>query len=137
MKKNIQNAAVLSVAFLLFAINEFIYCNEITVENILPESATIAAESAENNAGGIKQEVVAKTQEIFDGVVTGELNAQEHARSFDSFLTATFYRIQDALELCRHELILARDAAHEEAQKAKDAVLEKLPDLPALPGTTK
>lgn len=72
------------------------------------------------------QQVKQKTNEVFQGIVSGDINATEPAEKFDSFLSATFMRIRDSWFLCKQEFALAQEAAVLKAQKTQEQLENKL-----------
>ena len=62
-----------------------------------------------------------KITETVSGVVSGEISAAKKGLEFDQLLQHTFMRITDCWTLCRQEMLLAKEAARQEAiQTAKD-----------------
>ena len=77
----------------------------------------VTSSSPTSTATGIKD----KISETVSGVVSGEISAAKKGLEFDQLLQHTFMRITDCWTLCRQEMLLAKEAARQEAiQTAKD-----------------
>ena len=86
-----------------------------------------------------------KVADAIDGIKSGDISAAKEAVVFDELLSYTLIRISDCWTLCKQEMILAKESAHQEAvQTAKDifkkgvdaateqgreVILEKLPAI--------
>ena len=90
-----------------------------------------------------------KVVNALEGIKSGDISAAKEAVAFDRLLSYTIIRISDCWTLCKQEMILAKEAARQEAvqtakdifqkgkdaavEQTRDAILEKLP--PMLGGT--
>ena len=63
-----------------------------------------------------------------DGVMSGEISTAKHAMRFDTFLRDTLFRISDCWTLCRQEIILAKEYAHQETLQTAETVYRKSVD---------
>ena len=86
-----------------------------------------------------------KVVDAVEGIKSGDISAAKEAVVFDKLLSYTLIRIADCWTLCKQEMILAKESAHQEAvQTAKDifkkgvdaateqgreVILEKLPAI--------
>ena len=125
----------------VFAVSAFIPCAAI----LRAQEVTDVPVSGSQGASA-KDKVV----DAIEGIKSGDISAAKEAVAFDRLLSYTLIRISDCWTLCKQEMILAKEAARQEAvqaakdifQKGKDAaveqtreaILEKLP--PILGGTT-
>ena len=89
--------------------------------------------------------VTEKVSDAIEGIKSGDISAAKEAVVFDKLLSYTLIRIADCWTLCKQEMILAKESAHQEAvQTAKDifkkgvdaateqgreVILEKLPAI--------
>ena len=126
----IAGAVFVLVALFCFFCNAFLHAQEVTD---VPVSAASSGSMKDKVAGAI------------DGIKSGDISAAKEAVVFDRLLSYTLIRISDCWTLCRQEMILAKECAHQEAvQTAKDifkkgvdaateqgreAILNKLPEF--------
>ena len=100
-------AAAAGIAFLAIA--------SLTAQEVTEFTSSDPASSA--SGSGIQE----KISETVSGIVSGEISAAQKGVELDNFLQQTFMRISDCWTLCRQEMLLAREAAKQEAiQTAKD-----------------
>ena len=77
----------------------------------------VSTSTTTSTASGIRDKIT----ETVSGVVSGEISAAKKGLEFDQLLQHTFMRITDCWTLCRQEMLLAKEAARQEAiQTAKD-----------------
>ena len=129
----IAGAVFIVVALLCFFCNAYLRAQEVTD---VPVSSGSSASSEST-----KDKVV----NAIEGIKSGDISAAKEAVAFDRLLSYTLIRISDCWTLCKQEMILAKEAARQEAvqtakdifQKGKDAaveqtreaILEKLPPI--------
>ena len=93
------------------------------------EVAEVPVSSASSSNSSAKDKVV----DAIDGIKSGDISAAKEAVAFDRLLSYTLIRISDCWTLCKQEMILAKEAARQEAvqtakdifQKGKDAAVEQ------------
>lgn len=129
----IAGAVFVLVALFCFFCNAFLHAQEVTELNVSSGSSV--------SSGSVKDKVAG----AIDGIKSGDISAAKEAVVFDKLLSYTLIRISDCWTLCRQEMILAKECAHQEAvQTAKDlfkkgvdaateqgreAILNKLPEF--------
>lgn len=120
----------------VFAVSAFIPCAAI----LRAQEVTDVPVSGSQGASA-KDKVV----DAIEGIKSGDISAAKEAVAFDRLLSYTLIRISDCWTLCKQEMILAKEAARQEAirtakdifTKGKDAaigqgreaILENLPFL--------
>ena len=120
----------------VFAVSAFVPCAAI----LRAQEVTDVPVSGSQGASA-KDKVV----DAIEGIKSGDISAAKEAVAFDRLLSYTLIRISDCWTLCKQEMILAKEAARQEAvqtakdifQKGKDAaveqtreaILEKLPPI--------
>lgn len=121
----------------VFAVSAFIPCAAV----LRAQEVTEVPVSSASSAPSTKDKVV----DAIEGIKSGDISAAKEAVAFDRLLSYTLIRISDCWTLCKQEMLLAKEAARQEAiQTAKDiftkgkdaaigqgreAILENLPLL--------
>ena len=93
------------------------------------EVTDVPVSSASSSSSSTKDKVV----DAIEGIKSGDISAAKEAVAFDRLLSYTLIRISDCWTLCKQEMILAKEAARQEAvqaakdifQKGKDAAVEE------------
>ena len=124
----------------VFAVSALIPCAAVLRAQEVTEVPVSSAASAST-----KDKVV----NAIEGIKSGDISAAKEAVAFDRLLSYTLIRISDCWTLCKQEMILAKEAARQEAvqaakdifQKGKDAAVEQtreaiLDKLPPILGGT-
>ena len=93
----------------------------LAVSAFLPCAAVLRAQEVTevpvSSASSTKDKVV----NAIEGIKSGDISAAKEAVAFDRLLSYTLIRISDCWTLCKQEMILAKEAARQEAiQTAKD-----------------
>ena len=102
----IAGAAFVFVALFCFFCDTILHAQEVTD---VPVSSV--------SPGSVKE----KVSETIEGIKSGDISAAKEAVVFDRLLSYTLIRIADCWTLCKQEMILAKECAHQEAvQTAKD-----------------
>ena len=108
----------------VFAVSAFVPCAAI----LRAQEVTDVPVSGSQGASA-KDKVV----DAIEGIKSGDISAAKEAVAFDRLLSYTLIRISDCWTLCKQEMILAKEAARQEAvqtakdifQKGKDAAVEQ------------
>ena len=106
----IAGAFFVLLALLCFFCDTILHAQEVT-------ELKASAPAASVSPGTVKDKVAG----AIDGIKSGDISAAKEAVVFDKLLSYTLIRIADCWTLCKQEMILAKECAHQEAvQTAKD-----------------
>lgn len=112
----------------VFAVSAFIPCAAILRAQEVTD-VPVSSASPSSSSASAKDKVV----DAIEGIKSGNISAAKEAVAFDRLLSYTLIRISDCWTLCKQEMILAKEAARQEAvqaakdifQKGKDAAVEQ------------
>lgn len=100
----------------VFAVSAFIPCAAI----LRAQEVTDVPVSGSQGASA-KDKVV----DAIEGIKSGDISAAKEAVAFDRLLSYTLIRISDCWTLCKQEMILAKEAARQEAVQAAKDIFKK------------
>ena len=85
------------------------------------EVTDVPVSSASSTNSSAKDKVV----DAIEGIKSGDISAAKEAVAFDRLLSYTLIRISDCWTLCKQEMILAKEAARQEAVQAAKDIFKK------------